>query len=246
MLWAVGAALGLLRLVWGCLTLIRFCRRLDPLVDPRQKLLVHQAADAVGLRKLPAVFLSRAGVPVSVGLLRPAIILPETMPHDADEDALRAVLIHEMAHIARRDHWIGIGQRIAAVLFWWNPLVHRVCNQISDLREEICDNHVVLVQGEGRRLAQVLVELAARVATAPLLPSTIGVMEPRLAGLTGRVTRLLDKERTMETRMTLKSRWFLFSCSLARADRNGVGRRSGTGVGSIGVKGTIRRGQSGD
>ena len=216
LLWAVGTALGLVRLGWGCVALARFCRRLHPLADPRQKLLVHRAADAVGLRKLPPVFLSRAaGVPVSIGLLRPAIVLPEAMPRQADEEQLQAVLLHEMAHIARHDHWVGVGQRLAAVLFWWNPLVHRVCDEISELREEICDNYVLLVQGEGRRLARILVDLAARATTVPLLPSTVGVLEPRLAGLTGRVSRLLDQERNMETRMNLRSRAFVFACGLA-------------------------------
>jgi carboxyl-terminal processing protease len=214
-LWAIGVAVGLLRLGWGYLTLARFCRRLDPLADPWQKLLVHQAADAVRLRKLPPVFFSHVGgVPVSIGLFRPAIVLPEAMPQEADKDELQAVLLHEMAHIARRDHWVGVGQRIAAVLFWWNPLVHRTCDEISELREEICDNYVVLVQGEGRLLARILIDLAASVTTVPLMPSTIGVLEPKLAGLTGRVTRLLDKERNMETRMNLKSKVFLLTCGL--------------------------------
>jgi beta-lactamase regulating signal transducer with metallopeptidase domain/protocatechuate 3,4-dioxygenase beta subunit len=225
LLWAVGTTLGLFRLAWGYAALVRFCCRLDPLMEAREKLLVHQAADAVGLRKLPAVYLSRsAGVPMSIGLLRPAIVLPETMPYETDEAQLQAILLHEMAHVARRDPWVGVGQRIAAALFWWNPLVHWTCDGISDLREEICDNHVVLVQGEGQRLARILVDLAARVTTGPFLPSTIGVMEPRLAGLTGRVTRLLDKERSMETRMSFRSKVFLFSCSLAVL----------TGIGTVG------------
>jgi hypothetical protein len=195
--------------------LARFCRRLDPLQDPRRKLLVHRVADAVGLRKLPRVLVSpSAGVPVSIGLLRPSIVLPEAMARDADQREFEAVLLHEMAHIARRDHWVGVGQRIATVLFWWHPLVHRTCDEISALREEICDDHVVLVLGEGRRLAQVLVDLAARVAAGPLLPSTIGVMEPRLAGLTGRVTRLLNKERNMDTRMTLRSKLLVLACGV--------------------------------
>ena len=184
---------------------------------------------------------------MSIGLLRPAIVLPDAMLQrkrgqpllceapegpfrraptegwsgtapfsaEADEEQLQAVLLHEMAHIARRDHWVGVGQRIAGLLFWWNPLVHGICDEISDLREEICDNHVVLVQGEGQRLARILVGLAARVTTGPLLPSAIGVMEPRLAGLTGRVSRLLDKERNMETRIDFRSMLLLFSCGIA-------------------------------
>ena len=103
---------------------------------------------------------------------------------------------------------------MATVLFWWNPLLHWACDEISELREEICDNYVVLVQGEGQRLARILVDLAARVTAGPLLPSTIGVLEPRLAGLTGRVVRLLNMERDMETRMNLRSKVLVFACGL--------------------------------
>jgi beta-lactamase regulating signal transducer with metallopeptidase domain len=215
-LWMLGSAIGLLRLGWACVGLARFCRRLAPLYEPRQNLLVHRAADAVGLRKLPAVFLSHlTGVPVSIGLLRPAIVLPESMLPEAEEEQLQAVLLHEMAHIARRDHWVGIGQRIASALFWWNPLVYRTCAEISDLREEICDDQVVLVQGEGWHLARLLVDLAARAARRPQLPAAVGVLEPKLAGLTARVRRLVDEERRMDLRMNLRSRVLVLVCGLA-------------------------------
>ncbi|MGW8257545.1 MAG: M56 family metallopeptidase, partial [Thermoguttaceae bacterium] len=213
-LWAIGIAAGLVWLGWGFIALARFCRRMEPLLDAQKKLLVHQAADAVGLRRLPGVFLTRlASVPMSLGLLRPAIVLPHAM-REMDKEQFQAVLLHEMAHIARGDRWVGLGQRIAAALFWWNPLVHRLCDQISDLREEICDNHVVLVQGEGQGLALILVDLAAHVTSGRPLPSAIGVIEPRLTGLTGRVTRLLNKERNMETRINVRSKVFLFASSL--------------------------------
>ena len=45
---------------------------------------------------------------MSIGFLRPTIVLPKTMLHETDSDQLQAVLLHEMAHIARRDHWVGI------------------------------------------------------------------------------------------------------------------------------------------
>ncbi|MEN6557323.1 MAG: M56 family metallopeptidase, partial [Thermoguttaceae bacterium] len=217
LLWAVGTAVELLRILWGYGVLVRFYRGLEQLLSaPEQRLLVHQAADAVGLRRLPPVFFSRAvSVPVSVGLFRPAVVLPHAMLCETDDRQLQAVLLHEIAHIARRDHWIGVGQRIATMLFWWNPLVRRVGDDLSDLREEICDNYVVRVQGGGQRLAEVLVDLASHAAMTPLLPSTIGVLEPQSAGLTGRVVRLLDKERTMETRMNLKSKLLVLCCSVA-------------------------------
>ena len=216
LLWAAGTGVGLLRLGWGCVAMARFCRRLDSLVDPRQKSLVRQAADILGLRDVPRVYLSRtAGVPVSIGVLKPAIVLPEPMAAEMDAKQWQAVMLHETAHIARRDHLAGVAQRIAAVFFWWNPLVHWVCNGISELREEICDNHVVLIQGEGRRLARILVDLAARAAIRPLLTSSIGVLEPKLSGLAGRVARLVNQERNMETRMNFRTKLFVVACGLA-------------------------------
>jgi beta-lactamase regulating signal transducer with metallopeptidase domain len=216
LLWATGASVGLFRLGWGCVAMARFCRRLDPLADPRQKSLVRQASDILGLRDAPRVYLSRtAGVPVSIGVFKPAIVLPEPMAVEMDAEQWQAVMLHETAHIARRDHLAGVGQRIAAVLFWWNPLVHWVCYGISDLREEICDNYVVLIQGEGRRLARILVDLAARAAIRPLLPSSIGVLEPKFTGLAGRVARLVNQERNMETRMNFRTKLFVVACGLA-------------------------------
>ncbi|MGA2258604.1 MAG: M56 family metallopeptidase, partial [Thermoguttaceae bacterium] len=224
-LWTIGASAALLRLGWGCLALARFCRRLTPLSDPALETVARQAAHAVGLRKPPPLFLSRwAGVPMSIGLTRPAIVLPEAMvirgagwqpvPRP-DAGPLQAVLLHEMAHIARCDHWVGLGQRLAAVLFWWNPLVYRLGYELAELREEICDNYVMSVYGGGQRLARILVELAERAVIRPPLPSTIGMLETRRTGLAGRITRLLNGERNMETRMDLRSKVFVCIVGLA-------------------------------
>ncbi len=163
MVWAAGICLGLVRLAWGYVALARFCRRLDPSLEASERRLVDKAVAAVGLAKPPAVFLSPlASVPLSIGLLHPAVVLPQAMRGGMDAAQWHAVLLHEMAHIARRDHCVGVGQSMAAVMFWWNPPVHWLCDAISEVREEICDNHVVRVQGEGQRLAQILVDLAAR------------------------------------------------------------------------------------
>jgi beta-lactamase regulating signal transducer with metallopeptidase domain len=216
LLWMLGAAAGLIRLGFGYAKLARFCRRLERLSEKRHESLVRRAAEMLK-RQAPPVFFSHvASVPVSIGLRRPAIVLPAAMAENPDEAQWQAVLLHEMAHIARRDHWVGVGQRLATALFWWNPLVHRVSNAVSELREEICDNHVLLAQGEGRPLAQILVELAACVARQPALPSTIGVLDPRPTGLAGRVHRLLlsDKDRNMETRMNFRSKVFVLACGL--------------------------------
>ncbi len=215
-LWAIGTVVALLRLGRGYLALVRFCCRLTPLSDRGPETAARQAAHTVGLRKPPPLFLScRVTVPLSIGLIKPAIVLPEAMAEESDAEQLQVVLLHEMAHIARCDQWVGLGQRLAAVLFWWNPLVYRVGFELAELREEICDDYVMLVHDGGQRLARILVDLAERTTIRPLLPLTIGILEPRRTGLAGRITRLLDKERNMETRMSLKSKVLVCLVGLA-------------------------------
>jgi hypothetical protein len=133
------------------------------------------------------------------------------MVEETDEDRLQAVLLHETAHIARHDPWMGLAQRIAVIVFWWNPLVRRVSGHLSELREEICDSHVVRTQGGGG-LAHALLDMAARATIRPALPATVGVLESHLDGLSARIARLIDKERNMATRMTLKSLVSVITC----------------------------------
>jgi hypothetical protein len=162
-------------------------------------------------RKTPPVVLVSPLVPLplSLGLRSPVIVLPEDMLRGTDDGQLQAVLLHEWAHIVRHDQWIGLGERIVGILFWWNPLVGGVCERISELREAICDTYVVQIQGDGATLARVLLDLAAEVSAVGPLAVAVGVLEPRRTGFAARVTRLLNKEQDMSIRMTFLSRLFV-------------------------------------
>ena len=203
--WMAGSLVQVIRLAWGYRVLGRFCRCLEEVAEPRLRALSQQATKAVGLGEAPRVFRSPfAPAPFCLGIVRPVIVLPGDVLGELDDGQLQAILIHEAAHLARRDTWVSLAQRIAIVLFWWNVLVYHLRNRIADLREEICDNYVCQAQREAARFAQTLVGLAARTATQRLSPAALGILEP--AGLMGRVTRLLNKERNMATRMSLLSR----------------------------------------
>jgi len=199
--WTVGILVEVIRLAWGYRILGRFRRSLTEVAEPRMSAAMQQAAEAVGLRHVPRVFASPfAPAPFCLGLVKPVVVVPDEILRELDDGQMLAVLIHEAAHIVRRDAWVSLAQRIAIVLFWWNVLIYRIREQISSLREDICDDFVCRTQGEGTRFAQTLVGLAARATTLRLMPATLGVLEP--TGLLGRVTRLLNMERNMATRMS--------------------------------------------
>ena len=204
--WGVGVLVVLAALGRGWLAVVRLRRSLRRPSDPRIERLATRAARALSLRRDPPVFQSAMmPVPISLGLMRPAIIVPEDIHRRLDDAQLEAVLVHETAHIAHRDHWVGLIGRLAAALFWWQPMMRRVNGRLADLREDICDNYVVRRQGNGRAYARVLVELAARTIRRPALPVAIGLLENEYDGLEGRVRRLLHDNRKTDTRLSARA-----------------------------------------
>jgi bla regulator protein blaR1 len=75
--------------------------------------------------------------PLSWGWLNPVILIdPDTLADDAEADA---ILAHEMAHIARRDWPVLMSTRVAAALFWFNPLVWLLEREVVQQAEEAAD-----------------------------------------------------------------------------------------------------------
>jgi beta-lactamase regulating signal transducer with metallopeptidase domain len=70
--------------------------------------IARSVADELGMRRTVAVLTTRAdAVPfVWSGLRGPAIVNPETLLADANDQNLRLMLMHELAHIRRRDHLV--------------------------------------------------------------------------------------------------------------------------------------------
>jgi outer membrane lipoprotein-sorting protein len=212
----VGVAVAAVGLAWGFAAVGRLRRSMERPADGDLWTIARRAAQALLLRRPPRLLLSRLiRTPVSIGLLRPVIVLPVGILEEMDREQVEAVLLHEMGHIARCDRWVGLVQRFSTALFWWNPLVRRAAACLSDLREDICDNYVLRVQGNGERLARALVDIAAQTAQGPLSPSTLGVLRPGLAHLSARIKRLLNEDRRREISMNLTAKLLVWAGGVA-------------------------------
>ena len=97
--------------------------------------------------------------PVTVGALRPYILLPHTW-RTWSPDALAAVLAHERAHVRRRDVPMTILAHINRALFWFHPLAWWLDRQIAVDAEHAADDAAIRDVGEGRRYAEVLIQIA--------------------------------------------------------------------------------------
>ncbi|HWT11548.1 MAG TPA: M56 family metallopeptidase, partial [Allosphingosinicella sp.] len=125
--------------------------------------------------------------PLSWGWLRPVILIdPDTLAQPDDADA---ILAHEIAHVARRDWPVLILSRLAAALFWFNPLVWMLEREVVQQAEEAADCHAV-DRVEPSRYAQTLLSWAWANGAVPansIAPSEGALARRIRAVLDGRV-----------------------------------------------------------
>ena len=80
--------------------------------------------------------------PFAVNLFKPRIYLP-THSRDWSEKQLEAVLLHELAHIERKDLWVGLLQNLTQIVYFFHPMVWAANRQIVKYRERACDDLVI-------------------------------------------------------------------------------------------------------
>jgi beta-lactamase regulating signal transducer with metallopeptidase domain len=184
LLYAGGVAMVGGRLLAGLLTLRRWTRAAREVESPEwRSALARAGGDSLGIRLLAS---EDAVSPLSWGLRRPVILL--------DRDTLRApeqaeaILVHEVAHVARADWPSLVLSRLAVALFWFNPLVWRLDREVGQQAEEAADSDAAAAV-EPARYAQTLLDWA-RLSGAKSLPANaIAAGEP---GLSKRVKAILD------------------------------------------------------
>ncbi len=98
-------------------------------------------------------------VPLTVGLLRPKILLPLEW-REWDHEKLDAVLAHEGAHVRRRDGLVAALAGINRCIFWFHPLAWMLERRLRLLAELACDESCVAALGNRERYARLLLDMA--------------------------------------------------------------------------------------
>jgi beta-lactamase regulating signal transducer with metallopeptidase domain len=145
-------------------------------------------------RKVSVLVSQRLEVPTAIGFYKPAIILPEWLLESTPAAELKYILLHELAHLRRRDDWTNLAQKILKALLFFLPSVWWIERRLSLDREMACDDAVLAHSGSPRGYAECL----ARVAERSFLRRQIALAQAvvgRVRQLTTRVATILDPER---------------------------------------------------
>ena len=142
-LWLVGMAAVSAWVITGYAAVRWLLRNARVVTNEQWRSQFDDARRQIGVRRQVRLLqATRALTPMTFGLLRPAIVLPANAA-DWTESRLRVVLLHELAHVARRDVLTQLFAQIACALYWFHPLAWLAARRLRVERERACDDAVV-------------------------------------------------------------------------------------------------------
>ncbi|HEX3747149.1 MAG TPA: GWxTD domain-containing protein [Bryobacteraceae bacterium] len=137
-----------------------------------------------------------ADAPVLIGWLRPAILLPLGCLTGLSAAQVECILLHELAHVVRRDYLVNMVQSLAEGLLFYHPAVWWVSRVVRMERENCCDDRVVEWTGDARAYAATLAVLEQRRVLHPEF-----VLAANGGNLMQRIRRLTAESRGVQTTM---------------------------------------------
>lgn len=203
---AMWQLLALTRAVWHLRQLRSTCAPLEAGDHPELFATLRHAAAA---RCVSLCCSDEVRVPTVIGLWKSAIVFPRWVLTELSTDELRQILLHEVAHLRRRDDWSNLLQQLVKAIFFFHPAVWWIEKRVSLEREMACDDAVLEATASPRAYAECLAHLAeksfARRSVA-LAQAALGKM--RQTSL--RVAQILDPTRVPnppEASSTKTYRW---------------------------------------
>jgi beta-lactamase regulating signal transducer with metallopeptidase domain len=193
--WGSGVLWLLASLAWSYWRVVQVRRWARPAGIESLQHLFAEIGRKLGVERLPQLLVSRRALtPIAVGFGRPAVILPERLLGAVSDDELCDVLVHELAHIQRRDHRVVLLSEVARALYWPIVPVHALNRELERAREDLCDN-VVLTSRDALSYGETLLHVAELLLDARPIRAAAGILHWR-GKLERRVAGLLDPGRS--------------------------------------------------
>jgi beta-lactamase regulating signal transducer with metallopeptidase domain len=130
-------------------------------------------AQRLGLRHCPQLWMVPGHISPLVWALgsRVRLVLPEKLLETLTPEQQDTLLVHELAHAQRRDHWVRWLELLATGIYWWHPVVWWARHEIHLAEEQCCDAWVVwALPRAARTYARALLQTVEFLDAQPALP----------------------------------------------------------------------------
>jgi len=143
---------------------------------------------------------NRITSPCTLGHFKPVILLPAGLLTGISQAHVEVILLHELAHIRRRDYAFGLFQMLINILFFFNPMTLWISSAINTERENACDDIAVDICQSPRLFSQALQEVVAiahrKNATANKLATPMSIIGKKMS-LLNRIKRQFNQRRPL-------------------------------------------------
>ena len=128
--------------------------------DVQWRMFVQKVSVRMGITKPVHIWMSEfVTSPVTIGYLKPIILLPVAAVNHLSTQQIEAVLLHELSHIKRFDFLINLITKAIQTILYFNPFVNAFAKIIEREREKNCDEIVLQFQYEPHSYASALLAL---------------------------------------------------------------------------------------
>lgn len=194
LVWLAGAVIVFVGILAGVARTWYLAGRSRPLTSGRLAEAVARLSAELGIERRVAVLSCESRcMPMTWGTSWPFILLPAEAERWSD-GLLRAVLLHELAHVKRLDYLTQLIARVACALHWFNPLAWMAARRLRVERELACDDLVLRSGSRATDYASHLLDIALTLRPRPFTMLATVPMARR-SQLSGRVRAVLDSRR---------------------------------------------------
>ncbi len=124
------------------------------------RIFVNKVAAQLGIKKPVKVWVSELVTsPVTIGYLKPVILIPLAAINHLSAKQMEAVLLHELSHIRRYDYFINLIIKFIQSVLYFNPFVKAFVKIVEREREKSCDEMVMQFQYDPHGYATALLQL---------------------------------------------------------------------------------------
>lgn len=183
-IWIIGIIAMIMLVIKSSLRLRTLQKSALPLQNLEVRRLYDRSLNEVEItKKIPVYSTAFLKSPIIVGLLKPCIYLPIHLISDYNETDMRYMLLHELQHYKHKDALASYLMNLAAVIYWFNPLVWYALKEMRSDREVACDASVLKMLDEEayEDYGNTLINFAEKVSFTPF---------PFAAGLGGNMKQI--------------------------------------------------------
>ena len=129
-------------------------------IDVAWRMYVKRTSVAMGIARDVKIWLSEwVTSPVTIGYLKPIILIPVAAVNNLTPHQLEAVILHELSHIYRYDYFLNLILSFIKTILYFNPFVKLLAKSIEKEREHSCDEMVLQFQYKPGEYASALLRL---------------------------------------------------------------------------------------